>query len=255
MDLSSVFSLDHKVALITGASKGIGLGIAEIFAAAGAKVVISSRKQDSLDEMADQLKSKGYEAAGIACNVGKMDELPQLVEKTIEKYGALDILVNNAAANPIFGPVHETSLEAFDKIMNVNVKAPFELCRLCYPYLRKSAGASVINISSIGGLSPEHGLGIYSVSKSALISLTKVYAKEWGPSKIRVNAICPGLIQTKFSEAIWSNEKLMNMVMNQLSIKRSGTPEEIGLMALFLASAASSYTTGAVLTADGGFTI
>lgn len=255
MDLSSVFSLDHKVALITGASKGIGLGIAEIFAAAGAKVVISSRKQDALDEMADQLKSKGYEATGIACNVGNMEELPILVEKTIEKYGAIDILVNNAAANPIFGPVHETSLEAFDKIMNVNVKAPFELCRLCYPYLRKSAGGSVINISSIGGLSPEHGLGIYSVSKSALISLTKVYAKEWGTSKIRVNAICPGLIETKFSEAIWSNEKLMNMVMNQLSIKRSGTAEEIGLMALFLASAASSYTTGAVLTADGGFTI
>ena len=255
MDLFSVFSLDNKVALITGASKGIGFGIAEIFAAAGAKVVISSRKQDALDEMANQLKSKGYEATGIACNVGNMEELPGLVEKTIEKYGSLDILVNNAAANPVFGPVHETSLEAFDKIMNVNVKAPFELCRLAYPYLRKSSNASVINISSIGGLSPEHGLGIYSVSKSALISLTKVYAKEWGDSKIRVNAICPGLIQTKFSEAIWSNEKLMNMVMNQLSIKRAGTSEEIGLMALFLASAASSYTTGAVLTADGGFTI
>ena len=255
MDLFSVFSLDNKVALITGASKGIGFGIAEIFAAAGAKVVISSRKQDALDEMANQLKSKGYEATGIACNVGNMEELPRLVEKTIEKYGSLDILVNNAAANPVFGPVHETSLEAFDKIMNVNVKAPFELCRLAYPHLRKSSNASVINISSIGGLSPEHGLGIYSVSKSALISLTKVYAKEWGDSKIRVNAICPGLIQTKFSEAIWSNEKLMSMVMNQLSIKRAGTSEEIGLMALFLASAASSYTTGAVLTADGGFTI
>ena len=255
MDLSSVFSLDNKVALITGASKGIGFGIAEVFAAAGAKVVISSRKQETLDEMASQLKAKGYEATGIACNVSHMEELPGLVEKTIEKYGAIDILVNNAAANPVFGPVHETSLEAFDKIMNVNVKAPFELCRLCYPHLRKSAAASVINISSIGGISPEHGLGIYSVSKSALISLTKVYAKEWGDSKIRVNAICPGLIQTKFSEAIWTNEKLMNMVLNQLSIKRAGTSHEIGLMALFLASTASSYTTGAILTADGGFTI
>lgn len=255
MDLSSVFSLEGKVALITGASKGIGFGIAEIFSAAGAKVVICSRKQEALDEMANQLNSKGYEATGIACNVGNMEELPKLVEKTVEKYGGIDILVNNAATNPVFGPVHETSLEAFDKIMNVNVKAAFELTKLCYPHLRNSSGASVINISSIGGLSPEHGLGIYSVSKAALISLTKVFAKEWGDSKIRVNVICPGLIQTKFSEALWSNDKIMSMIMRQLAIKRAGTSEEIGAMALFLASSASSYTTGGVFTADGGFTI
>lgn len=255
MDLSSVFSLEGKVALITGASKGIGFGISEIFAAAGAKVIISSRKQDALDEMANQLNAKGYEVTGIACNVGNMEELPRLVDKSVEKYGTIDILVNNAATNPVFGPVHETSLEAFDKIMNVNVKAAFELCRLCFPYLRKSSGASVINISSIGGISPEQGLGIYSVSKAALISLTKVFAKEWGEAKIRVNAICPGLIQTKFSEALWSNEKIMAMIMKQLAIKRAGTSEEIGAMALFLASSASSYTTGGVFTADGGFTI
>lgn len=255
MDLSSLFSLENKVALITGASKGIGYGIAEIFAAAGAKVVISSRKQDALDEMAAQLQSKGYEVTGIACNVGNMEELPGLVEKTVAQYGTIDILVNNAASNPVFGPVHETTLEAFDKIMNVNVKAAFELCRLCYPHLRNSSGASVINISSIGGISPEHGLGIYSVSKAALISLTKVFAKEWGDANIRVNVICPGLIQTKFSEPLWSNEKIMAMIMKQLAIKRAGTSEEIGAMALFLASAASSYTTGGIFTADGGFTI
>lgn len=255
MDLSSAFSLEGKVALITGASKGIGFSIAEIFAAAGAKVVISSRKQDALDEMANQLITKGYEVTGIACNVGNMEELPALVEKTVAKYGTIDILVNNAASNPVFGPVHETSLEAFDKIMNVNVKAPFELCRLCFPYLRKSAGASVINISSIGGLSPETGLGIYSVSKAALISLSKVFAKEWGDAKIRVNVICPGLIQTKFSEALWTNDKIMSMILKHLAIKRAGTSEEIGAMALFLASTASSYSTGGVFTADGGFTI
>ncbi|MFC3414780.1 SDR family NAD(P)-dependent oxidoreductase [Algoriphagus hitonicola] len=255
MDLSTVFSLQDKVALITGASKGIGYAIAEIFAAAGAKVIISSRKQALLDEKADQLNAKGYEVCGIACNVGNMDELSGLVEKAVAKYGQIDILVNNAASNPVFGPVHETSLEAFDKIMDVNVKAPFELTRLCFPHLRKSSQASVINISSIGGISPEPGLGIYSVSKAALISLTKVYAKEWGDAKIRVNAICPGLIQTKFSEALWSNDKIMAMIMKQLSIKRAGTAEEIGAMALFLASSASSYTTGGVFTADGGFTI
>ena len=130
MDLSSVFSLDGKVALITGASKGIGFGIAEIFAAAGAKVVISSRKQEALDEQAEQLNAKGYEVTGIACNVGNMAELPLLVDKTVDKYGTIDILVNNAASNPVFGPVHETTLEAFDKIMNVNVKAAFELSKI-----------------------------------------------------------------------------------------------------------------------------
>jgi NAD(P)-dependent dehydrogenase (short-subunit alcohol dehydrogenase family) len=255
MDLSTLFSLDGKVALITGASKGIGFSIAEVFAAAGAKVVLCSRKQDQLDEMANQLKSKGYEAVGFACNVGNMDELPALVEKTIAHYGQLDILVNNAATSPVFGPVHETSAEAFDKIMNVNLKAPFELSKLCWPHLRKSANASVINISSIGGISPEHGLGIYSVSKAALISMTKVLAKEWGEAGIRVNVICPGLIETKFSEPLWNNETIMSMVMKKLAIKRVGTAQEIGAMALFLASPAAAYTTGSVFTADGGFTI
>ncbi|MGY6741275.1 MAG: SDR family NAD(P)-dependent oxidoreductase [Cecembia sp.] len=255
MDLSTLFSLMGKVALITGASKGIGFAIAEVFAAAGAKVVISSRKQESLDEMANQLRSKGYEVTGIACNVGKMEELDALVSKTIETYGTIDVLVNNAASNPVFGPVHDTTLEAYDKIMDVNVKAPFHLMNLCFPYLRESSNASVINISSIGGISPEPGLGIYSVSKAALISMTKVFAKEWGDHKIRVNAICPGLIKTKFSEALWSNDKIMAHMMKALPIKRVGTSEEIGAAALYLASPASSYTTGAVLTADGGFTI
>ncbi len=255
MDLSQVFSLIDKVALITGASKGIGFSIAEIFAAAGAKVVISSRKQEALDEMSHQLKNKGYEVSGIACNVGNMEELKNLVEKTVEKYGQVDILVNNAATNPVFGPVHDTSSEAYDKIMNVNLKAPFELMKLCFPYLRESSGGAVINISSIGGISPEQGLGVYSISKAALISLTKVFAKEWGDHKIRVNAICPGLIKTKFSEALWNNDKIMNSMMKMLSLKRVGECEEIGAMALFLAASASSYTTGAVLTADGGFTI
>lgn len=255
MDLSSLFSLENKVALITGASKGIGFAIAEVFAAAGAKVVISSRKQESLDEMASTLRQKGYDITGIACHVGQMDALENLVKATVNRYNQIDILVNNAATNPVYGPVHDTSLEAFDKIIDVNLKAPFHLMNLCFPYLRASSGASVINISSIGGISPEPGLGIYSVSKAALISMTKVYAKEWGDHKIRVNAICPGLIQTKFAEALWSNEKLMQHMMRMMAIKRIGAPEEIGAAALFLASSASSYTTGSIVTADGGFTI
>lgn len=255
MNLSNLFSLSGKVALITGASKGIGLATAEIFAAAGAKVVISSRKQDALDDVAAHLKGKGYEVWGVACHVGDEQALEQLVQLTLERYGQIDVLVNNAATNPVFGPVHETSLEAYDKIMDINVRSAFYLMKLCFPYLIKSGNGSVINISSIGGISPEDGLGIYSVSKAALISLTKATAKEWGIHRIRVNAICPGLIKTKFSKALWDNEKIMQKMMDQLSIKRAGGASEIGAAALFLASEASAYTTGSILTVDGGFTL
>ncbi len=247
--------LEGQVALITGASKGIGLSIAQAFAEAGAKVIISSRDQGVLDEVSSAMRKKGLEVWGIACHVAKMDALELLVQQTIEKYGQIDILVNNAATNPVFGPIQETSLDAFDKIMQVNVKAPFQLMRLCYPYLKLSSNPSIINISSVGGISPESGLGIYSVSKAALISLTKACAKEWGVDLIRVNAICPGLIKTKFSEALWSNEPILKSVLKNLSIKRMGEPEEIASAALYFASPMAKYTTGSVITADGGLTI
>jgi len=247
--------LQGQVALITGASKGIGLSIAQAFAEAGAKVIISSRDQGVLDEVAATMRTKGLEVWGIACHVAKMDALELLVQQTIEKFGQIDILVNNAATNPVFGPIQETSLDAFDKIMQVNVKAPFQLMRLCYPYLKLSSNPSIINISSVGGISPEAGLGIYSVSKAALISLTKACAKEWGMDQIRVNAICPGLIKTKFSEALWSNEPILKSVIKNLSIKRMGEPDEIAAAALYFASPMAKYTTGSVITADGGLTI
>lgn len=249
------FSLKDQVALITGASRGIGFAMAQTFAQAGAKVVLSSRDQGVLDQMASELRSQGYEAIGVACHVGKVEQLPSLVESCIQAYGQLDILVNNAASNPCFGPVEDTSLEAYDKIMNVNLKAPFELMRLCLPYLKASKQGSVLNISSVGGISPEPGLGIYSVSKAALISMSKAFAKEWGKYGIRVNAICPGLIQTKFSEALWSNESILKHTLKGLAIQRMGTPEEMAALALYLVSPAAAYTTGAVFTADGGLTI
>lgn len=253
MDLSSLFSLQDKVAIVTGASRGIGFSIAHFFAAAGAKVVINSRNQDRLDEATHKLREKGYEVFGVANNIGYPDDRQNLINQTIEKYGQIDILVNNAATNPIFGPIEETDLNLFDKILDVNVKAPYELSKLSLPFLRQSAAASIINVSSISGLSPEKGLGLYSISKSALISLTKVFAKEWGSFDIRVNAICPGLIKTKFSEVLWSNEAIREKFLADLPLKRIGEEEEIGAMALFLASQASGYTTGAVFTVDGGF--
>ncbi|MFM8739914.1 MAG: glucose 1-dehydrogenase [Cytophagales bacterium] len=255
MDIRSMFALDGKVALITGASKGIGLAIAHAYAAAGAHVVVSSRKQDAIDAVVKNIQTNGGKATAIACNVGDMADVRQLAEKCLAQFGSIDILVNNAAVNPVFGPVVQTDESAFDKIMAVNVKGPFELAKSFYPAMKSKKTGSVINISSVGGLRPEAGLGIYSMSKASLISLTKVMAKEWGDDNIRVNAVCPGLIKTKFSEALWSNDKIMGVMMKMLPIKRVGTSEEIAALALYLASDASAYCTGSVFTADGGFMI
>ncbi len=249
------FSLKGKVAIITGASKGIGKAMAEIFAEAGASVVVSSRSQDALNIVANEIKEKGGEAIGITANAGDMGELANLVTQTIDKYGRIDILVNNAATNPVFGPIVNTEISAFDKIMNVNVKGPFELSKLAYTEMKKNGGGSIINISSIGGISPEQMLGIYSVSKAALISLTKAMAREIGVDGVRVNAICPGLIKTKFSEALWSNEAITAKMVKKLPLPRIGVSEDIAGLALFLASEASAYCTGGVFTADGGYTI
>ncbi|MCU0369628.1 MAG: glucose 1-dehydrogenase [Cyclobacteriaceae bacterium] len=249
------FSLSNKVAIVTGASKGIGEAIAKFYAAAGAKVIVSSRKIEAVEAIAQSIRNEGGEAIAVACHTGNIADIVNLVDETVKNYGSVDILVNNAATNPVFGPVVNTDEDAFDKIMNVNVKGPFELAKRVYPFMKEKKSGSIINISSVGGLRPEHGLGIYSVSKAALISLTKVMAKEWGDDNIRANVICPGLIKTKFSEALWSNDKIMNMMMKMLPIKRVGTPEEIAALALYLASDASAYSTGSVFTADGGFTI
>ena len=255
MKILDKFDLTNKVALITGASKGIGLAIARAFGEAGGKIVISSRNQINLDVEARQLSEQGIEVTAIASNIGNFASMTKLVEQTINKYGGIDILVNNAAANPVFGAVMDTDSAAYDKIMQVNVKGPFELTKLVQESMISRGGGSIINISSIGGLSPEPMVGIYSVSKAALISLTKVVAKELGAKNIRANAICPGLIKTKFSEALWKNEKVLTSIMRHQPIAEIGEPEDIAGLALFLASDASSYCTGGVYTADGGYTI
>ncbi len=253
--MTELFDLSNKVAIITGASKGIGEAAAYFLGKAGAKVVISSRKQATLDEVAVRFRSEGIEVLAIEANTGSTADLENLVQQTIAVYGGIDIIINNAATNPVFGPVENTDSKAFEKIMNINVKAPFDLSKLALESMKARGGGSIINISSIGGLSPEQLLGIYSVSKAALISLTKVMAREWGSHGIRANVICPGLIQTKFSEALWSNDKIMQLMKHKLAIKRAGTSEEIAALVLFLASSASSYSTGAIFTADGGYTV
>ena len=255
MNILKRFELVGKVAIITGASKGIGKAIAYALGQAGAKVVVSSRKQGAVDKIAEEFSTQGIQAIGIAAHVGDNAQLDNLVNKTIEAFGGIDIIVNNAATNPVFGPVINTSEIAFDKIMDINVKAPFELSKKAFASMQERGGGSIINISSVGGISPEDYLGIYSVSKAALLSLTKVLAKEWGEHNIRVNAICPGLIKTKFSRALWQDEKILKHFLKNQPIARIGKPEDMAAMALFLASDASTYCTGSVFTADGGYTI
>lgn len=250
----SRFDLRGKVAIITGSSKGIGLAMAEAMAECGAKVVISSRKQEAVDEVAGAMKAKGWEAIGIACHVGDQEQREQLVEKTVAAFGGIDILVNNAAINPVFGPVEEATEAVFDKIMDINVKAPWHLSNLCLPYLKKGGG-SIINISSVEGLHPGFGLGLYSVSKAAVLMLSKNQAKEWGKYGIRSNVICPGLVKTKLSAALWQNEQLLQQLEHHIPAGRMAMPEEMAGLALLLASDAGSYMTGGVYAADGGYLI
>jgi len=249
------FNLKNKVAIVTGASKGIGESIARGLAEYGAKVVISSRNQEAVDQVANNLKKEGYDALGIACHVGDEDQLKKLVEETMNAYGGVHILVNNAATNPFYGPLDTMENALFDKIMDINAKAPFHLANLCYPIMKKSGGGSIINIASVEGMKPSVGLGLYSVSKAALIMLTKSQAVEWGKFGIRSNAICPGLIKTKFSSALWQNEKILDQVTRHLPAGRMAVPDEMAGLACFLASDASSYCTGSVFTADGGHMI
>lgn len=251
--IQQLFQLDGKVALISGASKGIGESIARGLAEFGASVVVSSRKQDAVDQVAETFRRDGLEATGIAANMGNIEDIQALVDRTVETYGGIDIIVNNAATNPVFGPIQDTEERAFDKIIDVNLKGPFELCKIAYPILKQRGGGSIIHLGSIGGIRPEAGIGIYSVSKAAINSLTMAMAQDWGADNIRVNSICPGLIKTKFSQALWGDEEIMQRFLKRIPLGRAGTPEDIAGLAVFLASDAAAYCTGSVYMVDGGY--
>lgn len=250
-----MFQLDGKVALITGASKGIGEAMARALAAFGASVVVSSRQQEAVDAVTEAFRAAGFEATGIAANMGSIDDIQSLLDKSVEAYGGLDIIINNAATNPVFGPLQNTDERAFDKIIDVNLKGPFELCKRAYPVLQQRGGGSIIHISSIGGLKAESGIGIYSVSKAAIISLTQAMAQDWGADGIRVNAICPGLIKTKFSEALWQDQQIHDRFIKRVPLGRIGAPDDIAGLAVYLASDASAYCSGGVYMVDGGYSV
>jgi dehydrogenase/reductase SDR family member 4 len=247
------FRLDGRVAVVTGASKGIGEAIARALAEAGARVVVSSRKQEAVDEVAHAITAAGGEAIAVAANVGRLDEARVLVDRAAAHFGGVDVVVNNAATNPVFGPVLDTDEAVFDKIMAVNVKGPLEVARHAYPHMKARGGGSVVNVSSIGGISPEPGLGLYSVSKAAVVMLTKVLAQEWGADGIRANVVCPGLIKTKFSQTLWGDERRLEHTLAQQPLQRIGVPDDVAGLALFLATDAAAYCTGGVYMVDGGY--
>jgi len=253
--MSDLFDIKGKVAIVTGASRGIGLSIAEEFAKAGAKVVLSSRKQESLDEAADAIKSNGGDAVGIAAHNGDKEALYALVDKTVEHYGTVDIVVNNAATNPHFGTVLDAEDSYWQKTIEVNIMGNVWLSQASTKIMKENGGGKIVNVASIVGLNPGQFQGIYSVTKAAVISLTKTLAMELGSDNIQVNAIAPGLVKTQFARTLWENDALMEQVLAQTPVGRIGQPVDIAGLALFLASGASDFTSGAVFVADGGITL
>jgi NAD(P)-dependent dehydrogenase (short-subunit alcohol dehydrogenase family) len=246
------FNLDGKVAIITGASKGIGEAIAKGFAQTGAKVVVSSRKQEALDRVAQDIQAAGGEALALQAHMGEPDQVATLVSRTLEKWGRVDIAVNNAGTNPHFGPILTADEGHLEKILDVNLKGYFRLCKQVVPLMEEQGGGKIINMTSVTGIRPGPGMGVYSISKAAVIMLTKVLASELGINNIQVNAIAPGLIKTKFSKVLWQNEDLLHHQERVTPLGRIGLPEDVVGAALFLASSASDWVTGTVLLVDGG---
>ena len=253
--MSQLFDVSGKVAIVTGASRGIGLSIAEELAIAGAKVVVSSRRQESLDAVAEAIQTNGGEATAVAAHNGDKQALYTLVDRTVETYGTVDILVNNAATNPHFGTVLDAEDSYWQKTLEVNIMGNVWLCQASVKVMRENGGGKIINVASIAGLNPGQFQGIYSVTKAGIISLTKTLAMELGSDNIQVNAIAPGLVQTKFAKTLWDNEHLMKKVLEQTPVGRIGQPVDIAGLALYLASPASNFTTGAVFVSDGGLTL
>lgn len=246
------FSLKDKIALVTGASRGIGESIALTFAENGAHCILVSRKLEDLEIVVKKITDKGGSAEAITCNMGYMEQISDLMKVIEDKHGKLDILVNNAAANPYFGEMIDAEEWAWDKTMSVNLKAPFMLTQAAAKMMKIKGGGSIVNVSSINGIRPASFQGIYSITKAGLINMTQAFAKELAPYKIRVNALLPGLTDTKFAGAITANEDVKKMVVAQIPLQRMAQPEEMAGAVLYLASEASSFTTGTCITCDGG---
>ncbi|HET7797760.1 MAG TPA: SDR family oxidoreductase [Nevskia sp.] len=249
---TSLFNLQGRIALVTGASRGIGEATARLLAEQGAHVVISSRKQEDLDKVAASIVASGGKATAIAAHQGESAALKALIADIDSQFGRLDILVNNAATNPYFGHISDTEMSMVDKTMQVNIKGYFELAALASKLMKRGGGGAIVNIASINGVKPGMFQGIYSITKAAVINLTQAFAKECAPWGVRCNAVLPGLTETKFASALTKNEQLLKQVLPQIPLNRVAQPAEIAPAILYLVSPAASYVTGTTLTVDGG---
>ena len=252
MEPKSLFDLSGKTALVTGASRGIGAATAHLLAACGAKVIVSSRKLEACEEVVAAIKSQGGEATAVAAHIGETASIDALFEQLAAQKLEPDILVNNAAANPYFGPMVDMPMSAFDKTVEVNIKGYFYTTVKAVRLMRERGGA-VVNVASINGRRAAAGQGVYSLTKSAILSMTESFAKELAQYKIRVNAVMPGLTDTKFAGALTQNPDLLKQLLRMIPMSRVAQPDEIAPMILFLCSPASSYVTGASFAVDGGF--
>ena len=248
------FSLSGKVALVTGGSRGIGKAIAVGLAKFGADVAVTSRKLPDLEEVAAEIKGLGRRSMAVATHVGRMDEIKNLVPKVKDELGRIDILVNNAGTNPTMDPAINIEERAWDSIMNLNLKGLFFLSQAVARLMKEQGGGKIINVASVAGITPDI-LPVYSISKAGVIMATKVMAQQWAQYNIRVNAIAPGLVKTRFSEALWSNPDIAQAVMTRTPLRRVAEPDEMVGAVIFLASDAASYVTGHVLVVDGGSAI
>ena len=246
------FSLKDKIALVTGASRGIGEAIALTLAENGSRCILTSRKLEGLKTAVEKIRAAGGQADAFACNVGSMDDIRSLFDHVRQAYGMLHILVNNAATNPYFGEMMGADERAWDKTNDVNLKGPFFMIQHAVRLMEKAGGGAIVNVASINGMRPVPMQGIYSITKAGLISMTKAYAKELAGRNIRVNALLPGLTETKFSEVLIRNERIYERAVKSIPLQRHAQPEEMAGAVLYLVSDAASYTTGTTITCDGG---
>ncbi|HIZ50013.1 MAG TPA: SDR family oxidoreductase [Candidatus Pseudomonas excrementavium] len=252
MQKTQLFDLDGKIALVTGASRGIGEAIAKLLAQQGAHVIVSSRKIDGCQEVADAIVAAGGKATAMACHIGEMEQIKATVEAIRSQFGKLDILVNNAATNPYFGNVLDTDLDAFQKTVDVNIRGYFFMSVEAGKLMRENGGGAILNVASVNGMVPGMMQGIYSITKAAVINMTKVFAKECAQFGIRCNALLPGLTDTKFASALVKNDSILKPALQRIPLARPADPSEMAGTVLYLVSDASSYTTGTAINVDGG---
>ncbi len=247
-----LFSLENKVTLVTGASRGIGREIALILAAHGANVILASRKQNDLEVVEAEIRSRGGKAEAMSCHTGDMAQIEALFRQIRAKHQALHILVNNAATNPHFGDILTVDEGMWNKIIDVNLKGYFFMSQRAATFMKEQGGGVILNVASVNGVSPAPWQGVYSITKAGVISITKAFAKELAPWNIRVNALLPGLTDTKFAQALVKNQDILNLILPSIPLRRVAQPSEMAAAVLYLVSGASSYTTGACLPVDGG---